>query len=172
LSRTVAVRPHGIFGENDPGVIHGLNEAGKRSKLRFMIGDGSNIVDFTYVTNVSWGLILAGEHLSSGVAAGQAYHITNREPIKFWTFVDKFCQKMEYSRPRYSIPYLLLVFIAWLMELLFGENASINLKTIRLGGLHHWYSCEKATEQLGYYPLVSLEDGLSRSCSSLRAGAA
>jgi len=30
--RTVAIRPHGIFGEGDPGVIQGLNEAGKKKK--------------------------------------------------------------------------------------------------------------------------------------------
>jgi len=166
--KTVAVRPHSIFGEGDPGVIYGLDNAGKKNKLRFIVGKGNNIVDFTYVSNVAWGLILAGEKLAVGISCGKAYHITNDEPMPFWTFVDNFCVEMGYGRPKYTIPYWFMIFFAWCMELLFGETASMNLKKVRLAGLDHWYSCQRAKEELDYKPLVSTSEGLKRSCVYLK----
>jgi sterol-4alpha-carboxylate 3-dehydrogenase (decarboxylating) len=66
------VRPHGIFGPNDPNVVPTLVQQAKLGKTKFMIGDGTNVVDFTYVKNVTWGHILAGERLSpNSVANGQ-----------------------------------------------------------------------------------------------------
>ena len=50
---TCALRPSGIFGEGDvtfwPTVIAKANQG----KMRFIIGNGKNLVDFTYVGNVA-----------------------------------------------------------------------------------------------------------------------
>jgi len=34
---------------------------------------------------------------------------------------------------------------------------------------HHWFSHEKATKQLGYYPIVSLQDGIQRTIDHFTA---
>jgi nucleoside-diphosphate-sugar epimerase len=58
---TVAIRPHSIFGPGDqhfwPKVIANA-EAGK---LRFYMGDGENLSDFTFVDNCVLGHTLAAE---------------------------------------------------------------------------------------------------------------
>ena len=55
---TVALRPSGIFGEGDPLFVPVLVEKAKAGKLKFIIGNGSNLMDFTYVANVAHAHIL------------------------------------------------------------------------------------------------------------------
>lgn len=65
---TTAIRPHGIFGPRDPQLVPILIEAARNGKMKFMIGNGKNLVDFTFVENVVHGHILAAEHLSKDEA--------------------------------------------------------------------------------------------------------
>ncbi|KAF6091140.1 NAD(P) dependent steroid dehydrogenase-like [Phyllostomus discolor] len=67
---TTAIRPHGIFGPRDPQLVPILIEAARKGKMKFMIGNGENLVDFTFVENVVHGHILAAEHLSQDMALG------------------------------------------------------------------------------------------------------
>ncbi|NXV95644.1 NSDHL protein, partial [Calonectris borealis] len=60
---TTAIRPHGIFGPRDPQLVPILIQAAQSGKMKFVIGDGKNLVDFTYVENVVHGHILAAENL-------------------------------------------------------------------------------------------------------------
>lgn len=50
---TVALRPSGIFGEGDPLLVPITVDKAKAGKMKFMIGDGKNLMDFTYVGNVA-----------------------------------------------------------------------------------------------------------------------
>ncbi|KAL7587653.1 hypothetical protein Lser_V15G40846 [Lactuca serriola] len=79
-----------------------VDECEKRNRLRlltqflehlFIIGDGTNMYDFTYVENVAHAHVcaeraLASDGSASKRAAGEAYFITNMEPIKFWEFMS------------------------------------------------------------------------------------
>ena len=55
---TVALRPSGIFGEGDPLFVPVLVDKAKVGKLKYIIGNGSNLMDFTYVGNVAHAHIL------------------------------------------------------------------------------------------------------------------
>lgn len=55
---TVALRPSGIFGEGDPLFVPVAVEKARVGKLKFIIGNGSNLIDFTYVGNVAHAHIL------------------------------------------------------------------------------------------------------------------
>src|SRR5438105_927562 len=79
-----------LLGPRDPNMIPVVVDAAKRGKMRFIVGDGNNVVDFTYVKNVAHGLICASESLANDSAlGGQAFHITNDEPILFWEFMGR-----------------------------------------------------------------------------------
>jgi len=56
---TVGVRPHGIFGSRDRVLVPSLAQQGKAGRTKFRVGDGANVVDFTYVGNVAHGHMLA-----------------------------------------------------------------------------------------------------------------
>ncbi len=50
---TVALRPSGIFGEHDPLLVPLTVANAKKGKMKYIIGSGKNLMDFTYVGNVA-----------------------------------------------------------------------------------------------------------------------
>ncbi|XP_075428797.1 sterol-4-alpha-carboxylate 3-dehydrogenase, decarboxylating isoform X6 [Ascaphus truei] len=171
---TVAIRPHGIFGPRDPQLVPILVETAKSGKMKFMIGDGKNLVDFTYVENVVHGHILAGEHLQKdSPLCGKAYHITNDEPIPFWAFLTRILIGLNYDAPKYLIPYWLAYYLAFFLSfLVFILGPLIKIKPtftpmrVALAGTYHYYSCERAKKDMGYKPVVSLDQAVERTIKS------
>ncbi|KAI4887900.1 hypothetical protein NFI96_012480 [Prochilodus magdalenae] len=179
---TVAIRPHGIFGPRDPQLVPILVDSARQGKMKFIIGDGSNLVDFTFVENVVHGHILAAEHLKpDSPLCGKAYHITNDEPIRFWDFMSQVLVGLGYDAPRYHLPYALVYGIAlllWLLTLLLSPLVTIKPTftpmRVALAGTYHYYSCARAKQDMGYKPLVSLKEAIARTVASyphLRKGA-
>ncbi|XP_068441188.1 sterol-4-alpha-carboxylate 3-dehydrogenase, decarboxylating isoform X2 [Clinocottus analis] len=179
---TVAIRPHGIFGPRDPQLVPILVDAARRGKMKFIIGDGTNLVDFTFVENVVHGHILAAEHLRpDSPICGNSYHITNDEPVRFWDFMSEVLVGLGYAAPRYHLPYTLvygLALLLWLLALilhpLMSFKPTFTPMRVALAGTHHYYSCDRAKRDMGYKPVVSLKDGIARTVQSyphLRQGA-
>ncbi|XP_062331980.1 sterol-4-alpha-carboxylate 3-dehydrogenase, decarboxylating [Osmerus eperlanus] len=179
---TVAIRPHGIFGPRDPQLVPILVDTARRGKMKFIIGDGSNLVDFTYVENVVHGHILAAEGLSpDSTLCGKAYHITNDEPVRFWDFMSEVLVGLGYAAPQYHLPYWLvygLALLLWLFSLLIHPllafKPTFTPMRVALAGTHHYYSCVRAKQDMGYQPLVGLKEGIARTVASyphLRNGA-
>ncbi|KAL8738475.1 MAG: hypothetical protein Q9181_000731 [Wetmoreana brouardii] len=102
---TAAIRPAGLFGEGDMQLIPGMLRALKKRQTRVQLGENDNLFDFTYVGNAAHAHILAAVallitaqkfgHGSSGNnmipldherADGQAFLVTNTQPIYFWDF--------------------------------------------------------------------------------------
>ncbi|XP_003461426.2 sterol-4-alpha-carboxylate 3-dehydrogenase, decarboxylating [Cavia porcellus] len=171
---TTAIRPHGIFGPGDPNLVPVLVEAAKKGKMKFMIGNGQNLVDFTFVENVAHGHILAAEHLSRDAPlCGKAFHITNDEPIPFWTFLSRILSGLNYEPPKYHIPYWVAYYLALLVSLLVTLVSPIiqiqptfTPMRVALAGTFHYYSCEKAKKLMGYRPLVSMDEAVEKTVGS------
>ncbi|XP_077588998.1 sterol-4-alpha-carboxylate 3-dehydrogenase, decarboxylating [Stigmatopora nigra] len=171
---TVAIRPHGIFGPRDPQLVPILVDTARRGKMKFIIGDGTNMVDFTFVENVVHGHILAAEHLrTDSPICGKPYHITNDEPIRFWGFMSEVLMGLGYAAPRYHLPYTLvyaLAILLWLLSVVLSPLTSFKPTftpmRVALAGTHHYYSCARAKEDMGYKPLVSLKEGIKRTVES------
>lgn len=111
----------------------------------------------------------------------QPYHITNDEPIKFWDFMSEVLVGLGYAAPRYHLPYALvygLALLLWLLALILRPLVSFKPTftpmRVALAGTHHYYSCDRAKEDLGYKPVVGLKEGIERTVQSyphLRQGA-
>ncbi|XP_008325531.1 sterol-4-alpha-carboxylate 3-dehydrogenase, decarboxylating [Cynoglossus semilaevis] len=179
---TVAIRPHGIFGPRDPQLVPILVDTARRGKMKFIIGDGTNLVDFTFVENVVHGHILAAEHLRpSSPICGKPYHITNDEPVRFWDFMSEVLMGLGYAAPRYHLPYTLvygLALLLWLLALvlrpLVSFKPTFTPMRVALAGTHHYYSCERAKQDMGYKPVIGLKEGITLTVQSyphLRRGA-
>ncbi|XP_058505995.1 sterol-4-alpha-carboxylate 3-dehydrogenase, decarboxylating [Solea solea] len=179
---TVAIRPHGIFGPRDPQLVPILVDTARRGKMKFKIGDGTNLVDFTFVENVVHGHILAAEHLRpDSPICGKPYHITNDEPVRFWDFMSEVLVGLGYAAPRYRLPYTFvygLAVLLWLLALILRPLVSFKPTftpmRVALAGTHHYYSCDRAKQDMSYKPVVSLKEGIARTVQSyphLRQGA-
>lgn len=99
---TCALRPSAIFGEGDPLMIPSLVDNARAGKTKFMIGDGKNVCDFTYVENIAYAHVLAAEKLSKAVGGGQAYFVTNDEPRPFWTMMGDILEGLGCVPPSFG----------------------------------------------------------------------
>jgi nucleoside-diphosphate-sugar epimerase len=71
------IRPKAMFGPGDTALLPRLVAAAKASRL-VQIGDGSNLVDLTYVANVVQSILLL---LKTDRSIGKTYTVTNDEPV-------------------------------------------------------------------------------------------
>ncbi|CAB4296554.1 unnamed protein product [Prunus armeniaca] len=175
---TCCIRPSSIFGPGDRLLVPSLVVAARAGKSKFIIGDGNNIYDFTYVENVAHAHIcaeraLASEGTVSEKAAGQAYFITNMEPIKFWEFVSLILEGLGYERPRIKIPAFVVMPIAHVVECTYKLLGPYGMKVpqltpsrVRLLSCSRSFKCSKAQDRIGYTPIVSLQEGLKRTIES------
>lgn len=173
--RTCSIRPHGIFGPGDVQFFPTLIDNARRGKTKYIIGNGKNVVDFTFVGNVAFSHILGLHQLSVAPekVGGKVYFITNSEPIPFWDFIGDILEAFGWERPRINLPYgliffisLCISFIAILLSPVVKIQPTFTPSTVQLAAKYHYYSSEKATKELGYKPLWNLKDALNVSVSS------
>jgi nucleoside-diphosphate-sugar epimerase len=82
---TCSIRPHVVFGPGDTRFIPAILGRAKTGRLKAYVGSAEKLSDFTYVDNLVDGLLLAADKLNGDkAAAGQAYFVTNGEPMAFW----------------------------------------------------------------------------------------
>lgn len=155
-----------------------LVDAARAGKSKFIIGDGNNLYDFTYVENVAHAHVCAERALASDAtvsekAAGEAYFITNMESMKFWEFMSLILEGLGYERPRIKIPAFVIMPIAHLVERIYKLLAPYGMKVpqltpsrVRLLSCTRTFDCSKAKDRLGYEPIVTLQEGLRRTIES------
>ncbi|KAJ0615432.1 putative 3-beta-hydroxysteroid-4-alpha-carboxylate 3-dehydrogenase (decarboxylating) [Helianthus annuus] len=175
---TCCIRPSSIFGPGDKLLIPSLVAAARKGKTKFIIGNGKNMFDFTYVENVAHAHVCAERALASGGivskrAAGEAYFITNMEPIRFWEFTSLILEGLGYERPKTRIPVFIVMLIAYFIERIYRVLAPYGMRApqltpsrIRLSTRNRTFSSLKANDRLGYRPIVPLQEGLKRTIES------
>lgn len=118
-----------------------------------------------------------------GPLAGQAFFITNQDPVPFWSFTGDILEGLGYRRPYIHLPRLLVLAIAILFEYVirpllrpFKElTTDFTVFRVNIVTRQRMFSSKKAQGMLGYKPAVSLKEGIQRTVkafSSLRADAA
>lgn len=84
---TCVLRPSVIFGKGDSQLIPAIHACLAKNETPWVIGDGTNLWDVAYVSNIADAHVLAAENLlSSRTAAGEVFFIQNNEPISFREF--------------------------------------------------------------------------------------
>jgi len=103
----------------------------------------------------------------------QAYNITNDEPIYFWTFLTQLLVSLGYAAPKYHLPYWFVQFIAMLLAWLTAVlrplvtlRPTFTPMTVALAGTHHYYSCQRAKDDMQYHPEVPLQKAVAETVES------
>ncbi|KAF2674491.1 C-3 sterol dehydrogenase/C-4 decarboxylase-like protein [Microthyrium microscopicum] len=179
---TCALRPAGIFGDHDnTSLLRTLQIRG--AKMCFQIGNGENLFDFTYVKNVAHAHLLAAEALlqthtlgitplDSERVDGEAFFITNGEPVYFWDFIRRIWilrgmpedKTFDLSKV-WVISITVGMFFATLSELimgLLGRTANFNRLSIKASAMTRYFNIDKARMRLKYEPLFGLDEGVQR----------
>jgi nucleoside-diphosphate-sugar epimerase len=157
----VIIRPDQIFGPGDH--LHFGTMADRlRSGHGIVIGSGDNTMPFVYVADIVRGLLLALDH---DQAVGEAYNITNDQPLTQAQMLQAIAQEIGASPPRLHVPYRALYAAGYLAERLAMLAPSRARPPItRLGvaffGTDNRYAIGKARRELGYSPQVGLRDAV------------
>ncbi|KAJ7947482.1 Reticulon-like protein [Quillaja saponaria] len=171
---TCALRPSNIFGPGDSELVPLLVKLAKSGLGKFIIGNGDNMSDFTFSENVSYAHICAEEALDlrNAIVAGKAFFITNLVPMKFWEFVSLISEGLGYQRPLTKIParmawYVFLLF-KWTHEKLASGSSNFSelAHYIQLASCTRTFNCVAAQRNIGYSPVVTLEDGVALTIES------
>jgi len=158
---TVVVRPRLVWGVGDPLLLPGIVEMVRRGRFAW-VGGGRHRTSTTHVDNVIEGLLLG----ATRGRPGNAYFVTDGEPVVFRDFIGDLLATQGVSAPSRSIPTGVAAAVAnageptWRRLGLPGEPpltrfaywAAAQECTIRI---------DKAREQLAYAPVKSITDGLA-----------
>jgi 2-alkyl-3-oxoalkanoate reductase len=162
---TVIMRPKAIFGPGDQTLLPRLLEAARQKRLP-QIGDGLNMVDITYVSNVVHALLLA---LESPAAVGKTYFVTNDEHVLLWKIIHTVLSENNLSTELNTVPLSLALVVASLMELqsiVTKQEPLLTRYTVQILAYTQTYDISALKLDLSYIPQVSVAEGIVRTLAS------
>lgn len=162
---TVALRPHLIIGPDDPHLIPRLVDAAKKGRLK-IVGTGQNLVDVTYIQNAVDAHIMAFEKLApQSPLAGQAYFIGQERPVELWNFINEILRRYNLPPITRKVPERVAFNIGFFLECWYrlfkinGEPPMTRFVALQFS-CSHYFSHEKAKNDFGYNPKISIEQAL------------
>jgi len=157
---TVVVRPRFVWGKGDTTLLPEMVKTVEAGKWAW-VGGGRNVTDTAHVDNVVEGLLLAAEK----GRPGEAYFITDDEPVVFREFVTALLATQDVEPPDRSLPgwaaapLAKLAESAWRLLPLKGDPPMTSFRSWLLTQ-ECTIDISKARAELGYAPLVTHAQGL------------
>jgi len=172
--RTVALRPGGLWGGTEGGImIKSFVERLVKKQFRVLIGDGSAVVDNTHLANLIDAEILAAEKLvtDANVVGGEAYYITDEEPMNGLLWFKPLVDALGYPWPTRRLPAKFMYAFGFLGELIHflggPETALTRIGVLKITRSHS-FKTDKAHRDLGYKPRIQHEEGLVQLVPQIR----
>lgn len=173
--RTAAVRPGGVWGPGEGAMMVddflGHLAAGQ---FKATIGDGTSVTDNVHVDSVVDVHLLVAQKLSEDpdLVAGEAYFVSDDEPINPVAWYRPIVEALGYSWPKHHIPRPLAYAFAYLAEILHYFGGPFPMLT-RRGVLSVCrdasFRVDKARAHLGYEPRTSAAEGIPKLMNEFRA---
>lgn len=174
---TVALRPHLIWGPGDPHLIPRVIDRARKGRL-VQVGDGTNLVDITYIDNAAQAHIQAADALNLRAAcAGNAYFISQGAPVGLWPWLRELLTALGHPVPTrtisYKMAYRLGAVLEWAYRLTFRrpEPPMTRFVAAQLA-TSHYFNIDAARRDFGYAPTVATRIGLARLVESYQESSA
>jgi nucleoside-diphosphate-sugar epimerase len=156
--RTLALRPHLIYGPGDPHLLPRVFEAAARNRL-VRVGNGLNRVDVTHIDDAVAAHLAVLTSLKNEEIWGKPYFVTSGRPVLLWDWLDALLGWKGLPPVRRSVGLRAAVAVGAVMELAYrllrfkGEPPLTRFSALQLG-CSHTYSIEQARNLLGYAPAI------------------
>ncbi|HUX57385.1 MAG TPA: NAD-dependent epimerase/dehydratase family protein [Bacteroidales bacterium] len=165
--KTLALRPHIVYGPGDNHLFPRIIQQAKTGKLR-QIGDGKNLIDVSYIDNVVAAHLNAAQAIKENPeVAGKAYFITNGEPVLLWDFLNRILAISDLEPLKKSFPTWAALLFSALTEalhktILINREPMLTRFLVRELSRSHWFDISSARRLLNYNPVVSNIEGLKK----------
>ncbi|QDV44833.1 3 beta-hydroxysteroid dehydrogenase/Delta 5--_4-isomerase [Stieleria neptunia] len=163
---TCALRPHLIWGADDPHLLARVIDRAAAGKLK-IVGDGKNRIDTVHVVNAAAAHLDALDALQQRpeVAGGRAYFIAQDEPVNCWDWIAQICQIGSVAAPSRRVPFRVAYAVGAALEAasrLTGRQTEPVMTRFVAAQLakDHYFDISAAKERLGYKVRVSMDQGL------------
>lgn len=170
-TRFTILRPQSLFGPHDkvfiPRLAHMMHHYGSI----LLPHGGSALVDMTYYENAVHAMWLASQEACDKLPSGRAYNITNGEHRTLRSIVQKLIDELNIDCRIRSVPYPMLDMIARSMERLGRKSAKEPpLTHYGVSKLNFDFTLDitRAQEELGYQPVLTLDEGIEKTAAWLR----
>ena len=170
---TTSLRPHLVWGPRDNHLIPKVLQRAKARQL-FIVGDGFNKVDITYVENAADAHLQAADHLRAGSpVAGQIYFISQGEPVVLWDFINQLLERVGIPKVTKTISYRTAKVLGAVLETVhtfFALHREPRMTRFLAAQLakSHYFDIAKAQRDFGYSPRITTAEGLDRLVSFIR----
>ena len=156
----IVVRPRFVWGLGDTTAMPQLIAAAESGKLAW-IGGGRYQTSTTHLANVVEGVLLA---LERG-GAGEIYFISDGEPVEFRDFITRLLNTQAVTAPQREVPRWLVKIVARTSDLIAKLSAGklsgpMSWQEYSTLGVEVTLNINKAQNELGYTPVISVEEGL------------
>ena len=163
----VAIRPHLVWGPGDTQLVGRIVERAATGRLA-LVGGGRALVDTTYIDNAVDALVAALDAVEPGArCSGRAYVVSNGEPRMIRELVEGICHAAGVAFEPRTVSLRVgrslgaVVERAWPLLRRDDEPPLTQFLAEQLGTAH-WFDPRPARDDLGWTPVVSIEEGLAR----------
>ena len=169
-TRACALRPHLVFGPGDNRLIPNLLARSGRMRE---VGNREYLSDFLYIDNFVDAVQAADVRMADDASiSGEAFFITNGEPLAFFEFVEKVLVAIGEPEIVGRVPawlaYLAAMFVEFYYQMSSREviaEDGMSRFAIHYLTTHHYFSSEKAKRLLNWHPRVPIDVGIERTAA-------
>lgn len=164
--KTVSLRPHLIWGPEDPHLVPRVISRAKAGRLK-LVGREDKLVDTIYVDNAAYAHILAAINLSEPdtKVAGKAYYLSNDEPITMADMLNKILACVDMPKVTQRVPASLAYGVGVMLEAYYSlmnkqEEPVMTRFVARQLSTSHYFDISAAKTDFGYSAIVSIDQGM------------
>jgi nucleoside-diphosphate-sugar epimerase len=153
--RTIALRPHLVWGAGDPHLLP-----------RVIARHQDNVVHAH---------LCALESMQVNASlGGKAYFIGQNEPVFLWEWLNHIFTELDLPTLEKAVPFKTAYHLGFMIEKLWGalriksDPPMTRFVACQLAQ-DHWFSSEAAQKDLGYQPILSMDQALEKTLPWLRS---
>ena len=166
--RSIALRPHLIFGPGDTNLVPTILARARAGRL-VQVGDGSNLVDLTFIDDCVEAHVLAAAALEERPSAGgRAYFISQGTPVPLWAWIARVLELHGVAPVRRKISARLARALATVAETTWRtcrlrSDPPLTRFLAEEMATDHYFDLSAARRELGYAPSLTVWEATERS---------
>jgi nucleoside-diphosphate-sugar epimerase len=163
----VAIRPHLVWGPGDTQLVGRIVQRAAAGRLA-LVGGGRALVDTTYIDNAVDALVAALDAVEPGArCSGRAYVVSNGEPRMIRELVEGICRAADVPFEPRSVSLGVGRAVGAVVERVWpllrrADEPPLTQFLAEQLGTAHWFDPRPARDDLGWTPVVSIDEGLAR----------
>ena len=170
-TRFTILRPQSLFGPHDKVFFPRLVQMMRHYGSILLPRGGDALVDMTYHENAVHAMWLASSASCDTLPSGRAFNITNGEARPLRQIVEQLIAELGIRCRIRSVPYPMLDIIARSLERMGNKSEKEPALThYGVSKLNFDFTLDisRAENELGYQPVVSLDEGITRTALWLK----